>query len=279
MWACAPQGGGYIVFVDADDWLTRNSIKTLYTKVKNEDADLCFGNFWRVLVSGAKFSNFYCESAFGMDDLAALENFMGTVFTPWAKIFKRSCIKGVFPTDVAVNEDSYFVCECLLNSKKVATVSNGVYYYNHLNDSSLTQRYYPDLNRYYVKPLEFRCRLFHQKLPIKEQEKITELLLVAITHYISHLTKDEAILKIAETLSMFSSYLDKIDLREIEHSKNKYASNFYALSQAFEHKDYEKIYSELQNQEKSSAVKKIIRKLVLPFLQFLVFKLQLGYKG
>lgn len=272
-------GGGYIVFVDSDDWLTRDSINILYTKLKNTDADLCCGNYYSVLVSGLKLNRFYSDTEFSLENFYELAAFAGGAFPAWATLFKRELIQNDFPTDVCLHEDTVFVYKYLLNCEKVATCSYGVYYYNHLSNTSLSRIYYADKCIFNSNPLELRCRLFRYCLPIRQKEIIVEIFIDTLIYYCQYLSLDQSQEKIIETYQNFEKYLSLITIDDLKDSGSHGVKKYLDLYEDIVSQNTENIYQYLsESQIKNGRVKSLIRRIILPILQFFVFKLQLGYK-
>lgn len=269
-----------MTFVDADDWLPRDSINILYTKIKKANADLCCGNYYLVYALDKKAYRKYFDNEFSITNLDNLATFMETAFASWAKMFKASCIKSNFSVDLLVNEDTYFICNYLQNCDKIITTQNFVYYYNRVNANSLTHKYYPELNQYYVKPLRLRYQLFAGNLPVSEAEAIIELFMVALGHYITYLPHNEAIFKIRETHCIFEPYLQSFKLKSLGQSQSNYIQRYNLCYDDLQRKNYESIYKLLKVSKGKSKLKLIgfVKKSILFITDFIIFKLQLGYK-
>lgn len=209
---------------------------------------------------------------------------MRVVFPPWGKLYSAQVLKDnglLFPMAMSINDDTYFVTEFITKCDRLSTVSDCVYYYNHLNIGSITGKYHGELNKCYAAGVSLRLELFDSSnLPDEEQLTIIELFIVALKHYIIHLSTDAAIDKIQETHNLFKGYLDSVCSETLaKYADNQFAKTYMSNECFFVEKNYRQIYNNLHKDlHEVSAAKKWVRNSILPILQFFVFKLQLGYK-
>lgn len=110
---------------------------------------------------------------------------------PWAKLFKNSIIRenGLrFPLDVKYGEDTIFVSTYLFFCNRVMTIDENLCYYNCLNISSASNKFYPELLRWsknivvnYSKliPNDFENkRYFVQRYAMKLYRMVNELYVI-----------------------------------------------------------------------------------------------------
>lgn len=276
-------GGGYLTFVDDDDWLPKKSIELLYRKMKGSAVDFVCGDAYRVLISGAKLIYRYEEKVIEKKDKEKFSKFMPSGFTPWAKLYKTDIIKKnsvKYSRDVNIIEDCYFVYLYLQFCDTVALISEGIYYSSRINTSSETRRYHSNINKcYYLAHLE-RLKLFDSgPLSVHEQEVILEIFRVALEHYVINLEKNKAIDKLDETWKMFAPLIKLVDVQRLDRA-NEFVASYMVYKQFLANNDLEKCYAFLVESEskKSKNYKRVIRKLTLPLIQFFVYRLNIGYK-
>ena len=140
--------GKYMIFVDSDDWMSKDGIKSLIERMKLCNADYCHGSYVRVQSNGNKVCStpvIDCTKE-NADEFCKLVN--STMFAPWMILYKTDIIhenKILFMEDVLLAEDVIFVETYLRYCNKFATVSNTVYFYNQIYSGSVSQKYYRDL--------------------------------------------------------------------------------------------------------------------------------------
>lgn len=257
----------------------------MHRQIVATKAQLCCGNYKTVLVSGAHFNGFYSSLSLQKEDRAVLASkFMRVVFPPWGKLYDARIIKDhniLFPISMPINDDTYFVTDYITKCDRLATVSDSVYYYNHLNIGSITGKYHGELNRCYALGISRRLEMFDvSNLPDEEQLTIAELFLVALKHYVVHLSSEEALSKLEETHELFGSYLRLLHPDVLErHKDSPYAQAYLFHEKALKAGNYKDVYLCLSEETKKvSGLNRKLRNMILPILQFFVFKLQLGYK-
>ena len=112
--------GEYIVFVDADDMVTKDYVKVLLDKIKNEDFDYCL------------FSWHYNGEDVIIEDEPPVWN-----TSACNCIYKRSLIGNErFNPDIRIGEDGEF--NSRVRKGKKANITKVLYYYNTTNTESVT---------------------------------------------------------------------------------------------------------------------------------------------
>lgn len=121
--------GKYIVFVDADDWVTEDGLSHLLGEAERCGADIVIGNY--LVVDGdQQIRNAAPEVATAEQLLcAALSGKCHSAF--WNKLVRRDLLEEErFPEGVGYLEDSVLLCRILAGSTvKVSTVKDVVYAY------------------------------------------------------------------------------------------------------------------------------------------------------
>ena len=133
--------GTYITFVDPDDWLPTNAMELLINAIKREDADISFGNFYRVLdrygfIKRSKKSNIYNNIVIEKDEFMKnyYDSFCGWGEFPinmWAKLYKKALIDSVDYKIVGIShgEDLCFNLQVLPHANKIVSIPEIVYFY------------------------------------------------------------------------------------------------------------------------------------------------------
>ena len=148
--------GEWIVFSDADDWFRPYYLESLYSSVKDNDADMAVGGYTEFRSSSNSYNSCFInideDIAIAMDTKDAilkLSNCVG-LFVPWNKIYKTSIIKEnnlKFDLSVKVVQDSIFNMEYYRLCRKISLVKDCGYVYILLDTTSLISTYDPGHGR------------------------------------------------------------------------------------------------------------------------------------
>ena len=133
--------GDYITFVDADDYINVNFIKTMLDNM--EDADLIECGYTR----GDKPVNCSGRLEYAFDESYS---FLSEVFSAhvWAKVYKKSILIDSqkqpleFYTSLKMGEDTLFNVMATVNAKKVIRIPDNLYYYRVTENSVSRQKDY-----------------------------------------------------------------------------------------------------------------------------------------
>lgn len=137
--------GKYIVFVDSDDYIDKNMIKTLYLNIKRLDADICMCGLSKV---NEKYKLLFKDAN---NEIKILSNkdFMKNVFDfnysygfPVNKLIKKEIIAGIrFNEQIHYMEDFKFVCDIVQKAKRIVYLPEDMYYYLQRKNSSIHKKF------------------------------------------------------------------------------------------------------------------------------------------
>lgn len=210
--------GEYICFVDSDDWLAADAIKTLLSRIQSDGSDFCVG--------AAKTVGIRESSPWQLPD-ACIETgniheilpFEYALKAPWAKLFRTEIIQqnGLkFLPDIAFGEDTIFVWSYLGYCNRISMLDSAVYFYSLLNLTNASGKYYRDLADWqylYIEALESaidRCALSTQK----KRQLVCQMVAKGIFYwgmvYSQHLilnNREELLERLRYTVNLFRDYL------------------------------------------------------------------------
>lgn len=135
--------GGYVCFVDADDYLPKNVMKKLVLDAIDDSLDVLLFNDvidykGEILQERIVYANSIVMSG---DDYVenCLNGNISKLGSPWAKLFNRSFLlkHSIWYSDLIYSEDAAFVWEVMICAKKVKSVSDIGYVYR-ANDMSFS---------------------------------------------------------------------------------------------------------------------------------------------
>ena len=145
--------GDYVVFVDADDYISNDYIQNLIVR----DSDLIISGYYTDY-NGKIFKNkCYSKVLIGDEiyDNIFKKEYISLLVTPYLKIFKLSIIKKndlKFNEVMNFGEDAFFVINYLKYCNRVDFVPN-IGYYNVIVDGTLSRKY--------VKNMYEQCMLLY----------------------------------------------------------------------------------------------------------------------
>lgn len=214
--------GEYIVFVDSDDWVDNTFVERLYFAAYNTNSDICECEIIKTdgvtridEVKEELNDNIQCYET--EDALKLL--IQDSVFHQyvWNKIYKRECIKGIFFKKGKVNEDEFWTYQIFGRSKKIAKISNKLYYYFQRNESIMgnaynlkrldaleakkerqeyIERYYPRMAETAKVNLVFSCLYSGQMAILQMSKEDCDIALDIIINYFKEVLKSDGKLSI-----------------------------------------------------------------------------------
>ena len=154
--------GEYIVFIDIDDYLEKNTVYNLLQIINNNHEDLYIMPYY-IVENGKKMKVNYSSinrkydtkekivelipNLIGNVDEKGnrIQNIMGSI---WSKVFKSKIIKNnhiVMNENIEITEDLNFVIEYIVHCNNLKIVD--YYYYNYVmeNNQSITKKYKANL--------------------------------------------------------------------------------------------------------------------------------------
>lgn len=133
--------GKYIMFLDSDDYLSKNACQKMYEKILESNSDLVICDFYKVYDSGK--TEEVKLSSFGETSLKGRPSIINEInLAPWNKIYKRELIiknKIKFIENLKY-EDAPFVIETLSKAKKISKLNESLNYYVIHGNSETTVR-------------------------------------------------------------------------------------------------------------------------------------------
>ncbi len=131
--------GEYVCFVDSDDYVHRDMLRTLMSKARAEDADIVLCGFFGLLASGHIRRNTGLKPRV-CSGVEALEGLFRWEIPPaaWGKLYRRSLWETLrFPVG-RVYEDIATIYLALYHSKKCVVCADRLIYYRMCRPESIT---------------------------------------------------------------------------------------------------------------------------------------------
>ena len=132
--------GEYIMFVDSDDYISKDMCEILYQRIIKDKSDMALCSVIGVNEEGEEIE----KGTFIVDDrlLEEKDKFLGlgeanacAYIVAWNKLFKKFLWKDIrFPVN-KINEDEYVAHHLIDKCDKISTVSDSLYYYVQRDNS------------------------------------------------------------------------------------------------------------------------------------------------
>lgn len=129
--------GSYIVFVDSDDWIHPEHIKSLLNYALAYEADVAIGGYMKTdkYTLPEPFAETTNVKEQSLSEYMADNNYRNAV---WGRIWRRDFLEGrKFDPDLRIGEDAVFSMECLFlaDKVKIIKIDHIMYYYYYRKDS------------------------------------------------------------------------------------------------------------------------------------------------
>ena len=204
--------GGWISFVDPDDYLAEDGLENLMAVCQRHKSDLVCGS-----IHGIKTRN-RCDNLTLTDNILEKQSFAKQLHflfntvpsSSCAKLYNTSIIRKhalSFPLDTPWGEDAIFYCRYLTRASSIATIQQYIYHYDRTREGSAVKRYYENMNQLaqYQFNIQKECiqSITNMGLDfIREMEK--NHFEACLNHYSLYETKREKLKqKIQEAASLF----------------------------------------------------------------------------
>ena len=137
--------GEWITFVDSDDWVSESYLDVLRTPLKRDAFDMTVGllEYRNMKTSALKCEDYIVD----VDKICEANNFHAIdrmeFIIPFLKLFSKEILNKNnlrFIEGVAMGEDAIFVKQYLSYCKKIYVTGKVIYYYNKLNEFSVTNQ-------------------------------------------------------------------------------------------------------------------------------------------
>lgn len=136
--------GRFLTFIDADDYVAPNYLKSLYEDIILNDADIVYQSVFKFFEDGETCKLFsFKHNILNVNDFFSKHN-VGEYGYPFGKIFKVDYLKQnniFFENDLKFGEDFNFTLKYLKFAKKIQLSSNTHYFYRISNNSLSTKLY------------------------------------------------------------------------------------------------------------------------------------------
>lgn len=156
--------GKYVIFIDSDDYIEKNSIKRMYDNIKKYKADISICDMVYVYPNKMyKFTKNKVVKLFNRKEaMKALYLDRGITFSLSNKLFKKELFKGLYINDIKLAEDNNIIYKVFDRVNKVVYDPFGGYYYVQRKDSVSHQS---KIDNYRIKSNKKAISFLEKKYP------------------------------------------------------------------------------------------------------------------
>lgn len=209
--------GDYILWVDADDFIGKNTVELLVRKAREMNADfVCFGTAG---ISSYRYKPLALFNGKGSSDLI-IDLLSGRILTVlWGNLIKRrlftdNAVKFVEGLDVG--EDMLVLIKVVYFSQIIAVEKSILYYYDVTNENSLVRSFSIEKESMLMKVLDLLDDFLKDKLDASLQIKERRLDALLSIIYGTCLMGDKARYKLAK------STLVDVDFKNVKNRKSSF---------------------------------------------------------
>ena len=205
--------GQYTMFVDSDDYVSKNMVEELYNSIKKNEADISICGVENIYENGENRTTFK-EGRFVTNGEKALGELLnGKYFTSvcWGKMYKSELWKNIrFNKDTKIAEDLEVLYYIFERAKKVVVdTKNKLYYYIVRENSAIHTSYNED----WEKEI-----LISKKIIEKVQLEHPNILKLAIKRYI--------IVNMNNIIRIKENHQDTESIKKLQKNIKPYLKNF-----------------------------------------------------
>ncbi|QJC97139.1 Glycosyltransferase involved in biofilm formation, EpsH like [Bacillus mojavensis] len=152
--------GEFVAFIDADDWVDRETYATMYEVARENNADIVFTDMrWEYEDTTKRYTKSYSAKAnkpLGRDEIKAeiLTDFLyNGSYGSVCKLFRKNLIDThdlAFPDGKYLGEDWLFNMDAFTYCQTAYYIDKPLYHYRQANDASLMRKYNPQLFDSYI---------------------------------------------------------------------------------------------------------------------------------
>lgn len=256
--------GEYIIFVDSDDALEKNTISKLVAEINNTNSDLVCCGHKKVLEEQKKeivfMPEILCENVGRVLENISMLMETETIQAPWGKLFKNNIIqkhKIVFPEYLKFGEDTYFVYGYLTYCHKVNVVSEPLYLH-YRYEGSLSKRLVEDVIEIYILLYQKLVELMEIHKVNKYTQNVAKSFGDSLIHGMSIVFKYEYKLNKKQKKSQVEKIIDSSFCKEIFENNNCKQIQHKIIKYALNKNKFLVIYYYFDLKEKIRFVKKMI---------------------
>ena len=130
--------GDYIMFIDSDDWIEKNTVKELLTLLKTSQCDIVMCQFIDEYVNGNEKHNYIDkEGVFSNVDIARKMLMRWEYLISCCKLYRREVLENVRWVEGHCIDDEFFTYKAIINANRIRLCRNYLYHYRQRKSSAM----------------------------------------------------------------------------------------------------------------------------------------------
>lgn len=264
----------YIMFVDADDWIDRIAVETLYNEIIYSDVDIVVSNSYKVLGNGLLLKKRNTSKYFSQDKIYTEKEIISDLIVAFlhghpfpaalhGKLYKKNLTKniGKYLGEIHfLGDDLYFNIEVFLKAKKIKVIDKSLYYYRL---GGYTSKFMPYLFDDMICGYKIQKEIINENYKSSHQLRqngISIMLLNTFKTCLFNLFKSSLTeSQIKDLILMYVSNDCVMETLENSGSKSYFSQEYLT---AIKYKDIEYIYGFGERMYKKTSVKRGIIKVL-----------------
>ncbi|NOU87842.1 glycosyltransferase [Paenibacillus sp. LMG 31460] len=219
--------GEYLAFIDSDDTVDRYYIEYLISRMLTTGVDLVCCGYKDISVYGIlNCTDFNFEISNSQHDFIDLVC-KGTGGVLWSKLFKKEIIikhNMKMDKDIFMSEDLIFVLQYALHCKSFAAIEGHLYYYNRLNQNSISSNISIDYIQNYIAVCKHLENIFY--LANLNENKTNEVITKRIQDMVINLVQQQSInIKVIGMKHAICNVEKIISIQYVERYLDNFSSN------------------------------------------------------
>ena len=152
--------GGYIMFVDSDDWVAPEIVETLMNLLTGHDADIAecsYANVYKDRIEPKTKCTGEIIEATPIQSLSLMLDYRTFLPVAWGKLYRKDIMCGIsFPVG-RLHEDEFTTYKYHLNARRLVYIDMAFYFYNQMRSDSTMHK------EYHLKRLD-GCEAFRERM-------------------------------------------------------------------------------------------------------------------
>ena len=139
--------GGYIIFIDSDDWIELDTLERLYRIAEADGCDIVYGDLIRF--DGRRLAHTKPFDTRGLAKTDIVVSLIDDSFPQFlvCRLFKRSLFDSIVWPDYQFREDTVICIQLFLNAEKTGYACSMMYHYRYNLGSITEHKNYPKLKK------------------------------------------------------------------------------------------------------------------------------------
>lgn len=130
--------GNYIMFIDSDDWIEKNTVKELLMLIKTCRCDIAMCQYIDEYVNGSENHDYIDkDGVFSSEDIAKNMLFNWEYLISCCKLYRKEVLKGIRWVEGHCIDDEFFTYKVIINADRIGLCKKHLYHYRQRRSSAM----------------------------------------------------------------------------------------------------------------------------------------------